>query len=77
MSTRLPDYKPAWVPPQDAAGFCKSHRPAKPSYSGPDHAPIHGPPLPEHIAQAREAERFERQRRALAVKGIRLTRLLR
>ena len=69
MSTRLPDYKPAWVPPQDAAGFCKSHRPAKPSYSGPDPAPVHGPPLPEHIAQARENARWSRIMRIVADKA--------
>lgn len=64
--------KPVWRPPQDVAGFCLSHRPARPSYKGPP-LPVFGPALPEHIERARDLEQRQRLIDAMSRKGYRLT----
>ena len=64
--------RPAWRPPQDAAGFCKGHIPDRPSYKywAP---PRHGPPLPAHIQEERAEASRQRLIDALAARGYRLT----
>ena len=58
MSKQSPDRAPVWHPPQDAAGCCKSHR-HKPSKARRAAPRQYGPPLPAHIAQAREDARWD------------------
>ena len=72
MSEHVQDRAPVWRPPQDAAGFCKSHR-HKPSKARPAAPRYHGPPLPAHIDKARGDARWamivEKARLSLAAKS--------